>query len=83
MKLNAGPAEKGQVTLEVAFNAGQLLKEAKELKKKALASEVIDLVRELETRKLLKWSGGVLSSWQNPSDHRISRFRYLVMLEFE
>ena len=46
MKLNAGPTQKGQVTLEVAFSAGQLLKEAKRLKQKALGSKVVDLVSD-------------------------------------
>ena len=44
LKLNAGPAEKGQVTLEVAFSAGQLLKEAKMLKQKAMGSKAAELV---------------------------------------
>ena len=43
--MEAGPKDQGQLTLEAAFSAGQLLKEAQQLKKKALSGKVIDLVR--------------------------------------
>ena len=42
----AGPKADDQLTLEAAFSAGQLLQEAKRLKKKALGETVIDLVRK-------------------------------------
>ena len=44
LKIDAGPSDAGQLTLEAAFSAAQLLKEAKELKKKAVGETVVDLV---------------------------------------
>ena len=48
LKMMVGPKEDGQLTLEAAFSAGKLLKQAKELKKKALANQVFVVVSFLK-----------------------------------
>ena len=45
LKLSPGKKDEGQLTLEAAFSAGQLLKEAQRLKKQAVGSTIVDLVR--------------------------------------